>query len=64
MSDDLEVEFEGKSYTVTYSVANRMITVYAGFGSKSTQVGGSPPGVLARIIGRELLEEAKKTGLL
>jgi hypothetical protein len=64
MSEVLEVEFEGKTYPVRYSVEERTITVRTAFDSKSTQIGGSSPEVLARILGEELLSEAKEKGLL
>lgn len=64
MSEVLEVEFEGKTYRVTYSVANRMVTVRTAFDSKSTQVGALPPEFLAKTMARELLEDAKRKGLL
>lgn len=64
MREVLEVEFAGKSYRVTYSVANRMITVRTAFNLQSAQVGASPPEVLARIIAREMLTEANREGLL
>ncbi|KII36894.1 hypothetical protein RY26_07670 [Pseudomonas fluorescens] len=64
MSKTLEIEFEGKTYRVTYSVDKGLITVRVVFGSKSTQVGNSPPELLAQIMGRELLSEAKGRGQL
>ncbi len=64
MSKALEIEFEGKTYRVTYSVDKGLITVRTVFGSKATQVGGSPPGLLAQIMGRELLSEANGRGQL
>ena len=64
MREVLEVEFEGKTYRVTYSVENGMITVRTTFDSKPAVVGASPPEVLARIMARELLVDAKRKGLL
>ena len=64
MSDSLNIDFEGKSYRVSYSVEGGIITVRTMFDSKSTQVGGSPPQLLAEIMGEELLTEAKRKGLL
>ncbi|MGG2019002.1 hypothetical protein AB1J88_03060 [Pseudomonas sp. S8] len=64
MRETLEVEFQGKTYKASYSVDKRMVTVWAATLSKSTQVGGSPPETIARIIAKELLMEAEQQGLL
>lgn len=64
MREVLEVEFEGKSYRVTYSVEKDMITVRTAFDSKPAVVGASPPEVLARIMAGEMLADAKRKGLL
>jgi hypothetical protein len=37
-----------------------MVTVTYSKGRKSTQVGGSPPEALARIMLREMIQEGKK----
>jgi hypothetical protein len=64
MRESIEVDFEGKTYTVTYLVEKGMINVGCAFDSKWAKVGATPPLVLARIIGMELLMEAKRKGLL
>jgi hypothetical protein len=42
-----------------YTVDNGMVTVRYGDSSKSTQVGGSTPAVLARLLLRELVGAAR-----
>ena len=64
MCEILEIEFEGKTYKVTYKLEKDMIHVRAGFDSKWATVRATPPAVLARIIGMELLTDAKRKGLL
>ncbi|MNG13164.1 hypothetical protein D3C84_968250 [compost metagenome] len=64
MSGVVEVDFEGKTYSINYSVEKGLITVSTKLLSKTTQVGGSPPEALARIMAGELLGEAKQKGLL
>ena len=64
MSEFFEVKFEGRTYKVTYSVADKMITVRVASFSKSTQVGGLAPNVLASIMANEMLIDASVKGLL
>lgn len=64
MREVIEVDFEGKTHKVTYSVEQGLITVGTSFHSKTTQVGGSSPEVLARIMAKELLADAKRKELL
>ena len=64
MNGTVQVEFEGKIYSVSYKVERGLIHVSTAFGSKDTQVGNSPPESLARLMGRELLAEAKDRRLL
>jgi len=57
---DVSIEFEGRIISGTYSVRRGLVSVstgYCGGGSKSTQVGGSTPVGLARIMLRELAQE-------
>lgn len=46
-------------YVAEYTVKNGMITVTAAHGHKTTQVGGSPPEALAKMLLRELIREGK-----
>jgi hypothetical protein len=58
----VSIEWEGKKYAGSYYVEKGMITVSGSWGQKSTQVGNSPPELLARIMLRELAQEAKARG--
>lgn len=64
MRESLDVDFEGETFRVTYSVAKGMIHVRSTYDSKHAVVGATPLEVLARIIAIELLTEAKRQGLL
>jgi len=64
MGESVEVEFEGKTYKLRYSVNGDLITVKTAFNSKSAEIGSSPLVVIAHIVGRELLKEEKRKGLL
>jgi len=46
----------GKTYNASYYVLQGIITVVSAWGDKSTQVGDSPPEVIARFLLRELIE--------
>ncbi len=54
---EISIELNGKKFTGRYIVKNHIITVISGFGERSTQVGGSSPENLARIILGELVKE-------
>ena len=45
--------------TGTYEVRSGIVHVTTEFGTKSTQVGGSPPLVIARMLAREVMQAAK-----
>ncbi|MBB4373325.1 hypothetical protein GGD63_006147 [Bradyrhizobium sp. cir1] len=45
--------------TGTYEVRSGMVRVTTEFGTKTTQVGGSPPLVIARMLAHELMQQAK-----
>ena len=62
MSEQVLVEVGGKSYTGHYMVEKGMLTVSTLTGRKTTQLGGSTPASLARILLRELVEEERKRG--
>jgi hypothetical protein len=64
MRETLEIDFEGETYKISYSVDKGMIRVRSTYDSKYAVVGASPPDVLAQIIGIELLNDAKRKGLL
>jgi hypothetical protein len=50
---------DGKTYEATYEVAQGIVTVRTAKGMKATQVGGSPPEVLARMMLREMVREGR-----
>ena len=50
-------EFNGRQISGTYSVSRGAVTVSTAHDSKSTQVGGSTPAILAKILLRELARE-------
>ncbi len=50
------IKREGKTYNASYYVLQGIITVVSAWGHKSTQVGDSPPEVIARLLLRELIE--------
>jgi hypothetical protein len=57
---DVSIEYEGRIISGAYCVRRGLVSVstgYCGGGSKSTQVGGSTPAGLARIMLRELAQE-------
>jgi hypothetical protein len=54
----LVVNEGGKDYSCEYAVKSGMVTVrILGF-SKTTQVGGSPPVTIARMMALEIIREA------
>jgi len=62
MDREITVEVDGEKYTGRYEVSRggyRMITVMSAFGSKSTQLGGSTPEALAKLLLGELVGENK-----
>ena len=62
---DVVVERDGKQHKGRYLIIHGklpMIEVSYGDGSKTTQVGGTPPEILAKIMVRELLDKQKRAG--
>jgi hypothetical protein len=56
----LSIKLEnGRVISGTYGHSDRYVTVKTALGSKTTQIGGSPPKSLARIMLRELADEGK-----
>jgi hypothetical protein len=56
---EVQIERAGKTYTGSFTIVRKMITVTYSSRSKQTQLGGSAdnPKVLAKILLRELVEE-------
>jgi hypothetical protein len=52
-------EFDGKTYQGTYWIAGKILVVSAGKGSKSRQVGGTPPEALTEQLLQELAKQGK-----
>jgi hypothetical protein len=55
----LEIEINGRTVTGSYACEGPILNVRTGNGQKATQLGGSTPEGLARIMLRELAEEGK-----
>ena len=56
---NVEVEIDGVMYRGTYEVKDGLITVWYRTQKKSTQVGGSTPESLSRLLLREMVAEKK-----
>jgi hypothetical protein len=59
MGKAVSFTYDDNRRTGTYEVRSRMVNVTTEFGTKVTQVGGSAPLVIARMLARELMQEAK-----
>jgi hypothetical protein len=55
---EFKVEEGGKTYLCHFTVKSGIVTVHVQNLSKATQVGGSPPLTVARMMARELIREA------
>jgi len=55
---EVSVEVEGETITAHYTVDRGLVKVSWGMGSKTTQVGSSEPESIARLLLRELAQEA------
>ena len=63
MMRPISVEVDGKTYSGDFEVRGRVVTVTTSYGTKSTQVGGSPPDVVAKTLLRELVRQhSSQTG--
>ena len=63
-SHEINLEFEGKNYSATYSVSSKVVEVDSMYGTTSTQIGGSTTEIIARTLFREILQDAKSRGEL
>ncbi len=59
VSIPVSIELEGKTYYGSYIVVRGMITVSAGGGVKTTQVGSTPVDMLAKMLLSELVHQGK-----
>jgi hypothetical protein len=57
---NIKVEVAGVQHGGWYEVERDLVKVHSPYGSKSTQIGGSPPDILARMILRELIEAERR----
>jgi hypothetical protein len=55
----ISIEFEGKTYSATYTLESDVVTVSSLYGSASTLQGGSGALTIARILLYEILSGAK-----
>jgi hypothetical protein len=56
---DIEIQFDGRTYSGTWRVEGKLLHVSSTFGSKTTQLGNSRPETLAPILLRELAQEGR-----
>ena len=54
---EINVLIEGVAYQGTYFVQGNTVHVRSSFGAKSTQVGGSPAAVVARMLLSEMVRD-------
>jgi hypothetical protein len=57
---NIQVEFGCVQYGGWYEVERDLVKVHSCHGSRSAQLGSTPPDILARMILRELIEEEKR----
>ena len=57
---DIAVEIDGNYCLGSYIEKGGMVIVSSSYGTRSTQIGRSPPDTLARMMLRELVQEAGK----
>ncbi len=55
----VSIEVNGRTYNGVYTVDGSIISVSSAIGSKRTQIGGSSPKNLARVMLSELVREGK-----
>ena len=55
MAGNIEIEVNGEKYAATFEVSRGIVTVNYDGRKNSTQVGGSPPESIARILLSELI---------
>jgi hypothetical protein len=60
MSEEIKVEIDGRTYLGRVEVSRDLVTVSTPYGSKTTQIGGSPAESIARILLREIVQAEKQ----
>ena len=56
---NVTIEMNGVTYDGWFKTSGGVLTVHTLYGSKSTQIGGMTPEVLAQMLLRELVKEEK-----
>ena len=51
-------QHEGRTYTGSYTVSGKVVTTTSAYGKKSTQVGQSPPALVARWLLGDMVRDA------
>lgn len=62
MDDEVDVQIGGQTYRGWFSVEKKLITVFWEHEQRTTQVGGTPPHLLAKHMVRELVLEQQQRG--
>ncbi|HBC88791.1 MAG TPA: hypothetical protein DCZ94_17755 [Lentisphaeria bacterium] len=63
-SFEVDIVFEGKKYSASYTVSSDVVMVDSSYGYKSAQVDGSKPDMVACWLFQEILQDAKSRGEL
>ena len=56
--NEVQIEHNGKTYRGRYYVSGNVVTVTWSLESRSTQIGGSAPAALARMLLKELVRDS------
>lgn len=56
---NVAVTINGTTHQGTYFVQSKIVHVQSSFGNKTTQVGGSPPQAIARLLLSEMVRSAR-----
>ncbi|WP_137885737.1 hypothetical protein [Pseudomonas sp. 2FE] len=62
--DEVRVEFKGKEYRATYTIAKGKVEVASIYGVRSVQIGGLTAALAAHLAFWEILKEADANGVL
>jgi hypothetical protein len=61
-SFEIKSDFKGKTYSASYSIGLKVVTLNSMYGRLSTQIGGSNGKNIAEMLFREILEAAHLRG--